>query len=53
MANTVGLILAVSTAMALIIISLAVADHISNAQTVEVRTPYYAVRSRQNPLLES
>lgn len=53
MSNTAGIILAVGIVAALIIVSLAVADHINNAQTVELRTPYYAVRSSQYPLLKS
>ncbi|VUT27650.1 MAG: hypothetical protein SYNGOMJ08_00197 [Candidatus Syntrophoarchaeum sp. GoM_oil] len=47
------IILAMGSAAALIIVALAVADHINRAQTVEFYGPYYAVRSSQYPLLES
>ena len=51
--NTAEIILAVGFAVALVIVGLAVADHINRAQTVEFHTQYYAVRSNQYPLIES
>ncbi|MHC1573800.1 MAG: hypothetical protein ACXQTJ_05090 [Candidatus Syntropharchaeales archaeon] len=52
MSNTTEIILAVGAAAALVIVSLAIADHINRAHTVELCTPYYAVKSSQHPLLE-
>ena len=51
--NTAEIILAVGIATALVIVSRAVADHINRAQTVELHTSCYAVRSNQYPLIES
>ena len=45
--NTAEIILAFGAAVALLIVSRAIADHINRAQTVELHTPYYAVRSNQ------
>lgn len=50
--NDGGLIIALGFAAALLIVGVAVADHIERAATVEFRTPYYAVRSSQHPLLK-
>ncbi len=52
MSNTVGIILAVGISAVMVIVGLAVADNIYNAQTVELQTPYYAVKSSKYPLLE-
>jgi hypothetical protein len=50
--NDGGLIIALGVAAAVLIVGVAVADHINRAATVEFRTPYYAVRSSQHPLLK-
>ncbi|MCZ7401208.1 MAG: hypothetical protein O8C61_03200 [Candidatus Methanoperedens sp.] len=50
--NNGGLIIALGFAVALVIVGVAVADHIKRAATVEFRTPYYAVTSSQRPLLK-
>lgn len=51
--NIAEIILAVGVAAALVIVGLAVADHIDRAQTVELYTQCYAVRSNQYALIES
>ena len=54
MSNNAGeIILTVGLAVALVIVSLAVADHINRAQTVELYTQNYAIRSNQYALIES
>jgi len=53
MSDAAEIIVAVGFAAALVIMGLAVADHINRAQTVELYTRYYAVRSNQYPLIES
>ena len=45
MSKKTEIILAVGIAAALMIVSLAVADHIKNAQIVEFQTPYCKIMS--------
>jgi len=49
MNKTAEIVLSVSIAVSLVIISLSIAHHINQAQSVELQTPWYMIRS-QYPL---
>lgn len=51
MNNAAGIILALGIACAAILVGLATADHIRNAQIVEFKTPQFAIRSNATKFL--
>ena len=52
MDRTAEIILSLGIATTMTFLAIAVASHISNAKTVEFRTPYYAINSSRNLSLD-